>query len=458
MTGMLLTFLHLVTDDGISTRIESHASLWYFEVMNRKMKVKIDSMAFRGYGVARVDGKVLFVPYAVTGDEVWIEITEEKKKHSMGKLVRIVEPSSWRVDPPCSYFGLCGGCQWQHIDPSVHGEMKRTILIETLKRLGKLDQMPPVDVVPFPKPYGYRVRVQLKVGKKTIGYYQEKSRRIVDISYCPISHPLVNRIISILRDQRNAFPDMDEIEINVSPEEEKGALLFHPRSHDQRFEHFARQLLQAQPVLKGIAISGRREWTPLGDPSTSFTVPVSDGEEEKSLSFQISPGSFSQVNFEQNEKLIRTVVEFSGGRENEKVLDLYAGVGNLTLPLAIHAGEVWGIEENGVAVEDAKFNAERNGIRNARFIEGKVEEVLKVWDKGRPDQMILDPPRAGCKKVIDQIVKLEPKKIVYVSCEPTTFTRDLRLFTERGYSLERLRLIDMFPQTYHIEVVALLTR
>ena len=313
-----------------------------------------------------------------------------------------------------------------------------------------------MDAVPFPRPYGYRVRVQLKAGKRTIGYYQEKSRRIVDISYCPISHPLVNRIISILRDQRNAFPDMEEIEINVSPEEEKGALLFHPRSHDQRFEHFARQLLQAQPVLKGIAISGRREWTPLGDPSTSFTVPVSDGEEERSLSFQISPGSFSQVNFEQNEKLIRTVVEFSGAIKTERILDLYAGVGNFTLPLAIHAEEVWGIEENRVAVKDGKFNAERNGILNARFIEGAVEKVLKDWNKGKPDQIILDPPRAGCKRIVDLIAGLKPKKIICVSCEPTTLSRDLRLFIERGFSVERIRLIDMFPQTYHMEVVGLL--
>jgi len=451
--------------------IESLSWLWYFKPM--KMKVKIDSMAFGGQGVARVEGKVLFVPYTVTGDEVWIEITEEKKKHSIGKLVGISEPSSLRVDPPCPYFGECGGCQWQHINPSIHGEIKRTILIETLKRLGKLGQIPPVEVVPFLKPYGYRTRVQLKVRKKTMGYYQKGSHKIVDINHCPISHPLTNRIISILRDQRDHFSSMEEIEIKVSPREEKGVLLLHPYSYDQQFEHFAKQFLPLpfppprrgrereganQPVLKGIAIAKKEGWIQFGNPSLSFTIPFSEEEKERGLVFRISPGSFSQVNLEQNEKLIQTVIEFSSPVKSERVLDLYAGVGNFTLPLSLGAGEVWGIEENKVAIEDVKFNAERNGIRNARFIEGTVEAVLKDWNKGKPDQIILDPPRAGCKRVIDQIVKWEPKKIVYVSCEPTTFARDLGLFMERGYSLERLRLIDMFPQTYHMEVVGLLTR
>ena len=444
--------------------------------MINKIRVKIVSMAFGGNGVARVNGKVLFIPYTVTGDEVWVEVTEEKKRYSIGKLIGIAEPSPWRTPPPCPYFGNCGGCQWQHIDPSIHGEIKRTIFIEILKRLGKLDQLPSVDIVPSPQPYGYRVRVQLKIRKGTLGYYQEGSHRIVDITHCPIAHPLVNRIISILRDQRDHFPSMEEIEINVSPQEEIGVLLFHPylsRSNDQRLEHFAKQFLPhpyppprwgmeregvSQPVLQGIAISGKREWTSLGNPSLSFMVPFPDGEKERNLSFRISPGSFSQVNLEQNEKLIQTVVEFSSAIKAEWVLDLYAGTGNFTLPLAIRAGEVWGIEENRVAIKDAKFNAERNGIKNARFIEGEVEEVLKDWNKGKPDQAILDPPRAGCKKIVDLIARLKPKKIVYVSCEPTTFARDLGLFFERGYVVERLRLIDMFPQTYHMEVIGLLTR
>lgn len=438
--------------------IEYHASVWYFNVMIRKIHLNIESMAYQGYGVGRFNGKVIFVPHTITGDEVWVEITEEKKRYSIGRLSQIVHPSSLRVNPPCPYFGVCGGCHWQHINPSIHGEMKQTILSDILKRLGELENIPPIDVIPSPKPYGYRVRVQLKVNGKAMGYFQERSRRIVEIHHCPIAHPLVNQIIQKLREQPDAFSSLEEIEINVSPEQGKGVLLFHPHSYHQRFEHFAKEFLQSQPILWGIAIVKKGGWTPFGNPSLSFKVSFRFMERERNLLFRISPGSFSQVNLEQNDKLIQTVVEFSGAMENERVLDLYAGVGNLTLPLAIHAREVWGIEENRMAVEDAKFNTDKNGIQNAHFIPGKVEQTLKNWGGGKPDLVVLDPPRIGCQKVIDLIVKLDSKKIVYVSCEPTTLSRDLHLFSERGYSLQKLYLIDMFPQTYHMEVVGLLQK
>ena len=139
-------------------------------------------------------------------------------------------------------------------------------------------------------------------------------------------------------------------------------------------------------------------------------------------------------------------------------MDLYAGVGNFTLPLAMGAKEVLGIEENRTAVEDAQFNAERNGVQNCHFIQGRVEDALANWKRDAPHLVVLDPPRAGCKTILDQVVRLKPQKIIYVSCEPTTFARDLRLFSEKGYLLEKLSLIDMFPQTYHMEVVGLLTQ
>jgi 23S rRNA (uracil1939-C5)-methyltransferase len=196
--------------------------------------------------------------------------------------------------------------------------------------------------------------------------------------------------------------------------------------------------------------------TLFGDPYLNFTISLNQWGEKSVLRLRTSPESFFQVNLRQNEKLIQTVLEFSDVNEGERVLDLYAGVGNFTLPLAIASKEVWGIEESRGAVEDARFNAERNGIKNCNFIHGRVEDILKHWRRERPDLIILDPPRTGCKAVLDQVVRLKPNKIVYTSCEPTTFARDLRLFSERGYRLQRLALIDMFPQTYHMEVVALL--
>jgi 23S rRNA (uracil1939-C5)-methyltransferase len=421
--------------------------------MMRKVQVLIESVAFKGYGVARIHGKVVFVPYAVTGDRAWVEVIEEKKKYSMGRLIQIVEPSPWRVNPPCPYFGSCGGCQLQHIDYSAQGELKKEILGDLLKRLGKLKEIPSAGLVSSPKSYDYRIRIQLKVRGKAMGYYQEGSHQIVDVDRCPISHPLVNRIIRKLRGEFAVLELMKEIEINVSPEEGRGIILFHPHSLDRRIESLTQKLLQSDPILRGIATAGGRESNLFGDPVLNFTIPWS---QERNLTLRISPGSFSQVNLEQNQALIQIVLQFSEVDQEDRVFDLYAGAGNLTLPLAMRAKEVLGVEENRMAIKDAQFNAERNGIKNCHFIQGRVEDVLLGWKRETPHVIVLDPPRTGCKTILDRVVGLKPRKIIYASCEPTTFSRDLHLFSERGYSLQRLSLIDMFPQTYHMEMVGLL--
>jgi 23S rRNA (uracil1939-C5)-methyltransferase len=328
-------------------------------------------------------------------------------------------------------------------------------LWEILKRLGKLKEIPPIRVTSSPRSYAYRVRVRLKVKGKSVGYYREGTHQIVDIEHCPISHPLVNQIIRNLREESVPSLPLEDIEITISPEEGKGVLLLHPRSFDRRTEDFSRTVLERHSILRGIAIAKKDGLSLFGDPHLNFTIPRNQGKEKRSLMFRISTGSFLQVNLEQNQRLIQTVLEFSEVNERQKVLDLYAGAGNLTLPLAMGAGEVLGIDENGRAIEDARFNAERNGIQNGNFIHGKVEDVLKGFTK-KPDLIVLDPPRTGCKPVLDQVVRLKPQKIVYVSCEPSTFSRDLHLFSERGYSLQGLDLIDMFPQTYHMEVIGLL--
>ena len=424
--------------------------------MMKKVQVPIESVAFKGYGVTRIRGKVVFVPYTVSGDKAWIEVVKEKKEYSMGRVVEMIEPSPWRVAPPCPYFGSCGGCQWQHIDYSAQGELKKEILRDTLQRLGGLKEIPSIRIMLSPKPYDYRIRIQLKVRGKAIGYYQERSHKIVEIDRCPISHPLINQIIQGLREELAALLRMEETEINVSPEEGRGVILFHLHSCDQRTEHFIKKFLQSHPVLCGIALSRKGGFNFFGDPALNFTIPLRQGGEKTNLELRISPGSFFQVHPDQNQALIQTVLQFSEVNKGDRVVDLYAGVGNLTLPLATGARGGVGIEENRMAVEDARFNAERNGITNCEFIQGRVEDVLKHWEREKPDLAVLDPPRTGCKTILDQLVRWKPKKIIYVSCEPTTFSRDLRVLSEGGYSLTRLSLIDMFPQTYHMEMVGLL--
>jgi len=427
--------------------------------MQREVVVHIDSMAFRGYGVARVEGKVVFIPYSVTGEKARVEIVQEKKDYSIGRLREILLPSPRRVNPPCPYFGVCGGCQWQHIDYAFHGILKKEVLEQILSRIGRLKEIAPISVVPSPAPYDYRVRVQLKIEGKRMGYYQERSHSIVDIDHCPISHPVVNEMILLLRKEFPSLYQMKEVEVNVSPEEGKGVFVLHPLSVQARMDPLLNTFLQTHPIVKGIALVTEDASIHLGDPHLHYTISLDRGE-KRLLKLRASPESFSQVNLEQNRRLIQTVLEFSEVKKDETVLDLYSGIGNFTLPLALRAKEALGIEENRRAVEDARFNAEQNGIR-CRFIPGRVENILRNWGEEKPDLphlIVLDPPRTGCKTILDQVVRLKPKKVVYVSCEPTTFSRDLRLFLERGYKLERLSLIDMFPQSYHMEVVGLLTQ
>jgi 23S rRNA (uracil1939-C5)-methyltransferase len=425
--------------------------------MSREAQVTISSMAFKGYGISRLDRQVIFTPYTVSGDKAWIELVEQKRNYAMGRLKKLIVPSPWRTRPLCIHFGTCGGCQWQHIEGKKQAEIKKDILQEILQRLGGQKEIPPITVISSPKSYGYRIRVQLKTEGTTFGYYRERSHHMVDIEHCPIAHPLVNQLILLLRDEFPSLSRFEEVEINVSPQEEKGVLILHSLSFNQEMKRIAKQFFQNHPILKGIAINPKGRAASLGDPSLTFSVSLDREGEKKGLSLRTSPESFFQVNLEQNQALIQSVLKSSEVTEEESVLDLYAGIGNFTLPLALDAKEILGIEENGKAVEDARFSIERNGITRCHMIRGRVEEVLRHWKREEPDLVILDPPRTGAKEAANQIARLKPKRIVYVSCEPTTLSRDLRLFSQNGYHLDRLSLIDMFPQTYHMEVVALLS-
>lgn len=419
------------------------------------MKVKIESVAFKGYGVGRLHGKVIFVPYTVTGDEVSVTPVEERKDFSIAKLKGIITPSPWRVTPPCPYFGYCGGCQWQHIEPMVQGELKKEILKNLFQRLGRLKELPPLSLIPSSSPYGYRARIQLKVDGKRIGFFEGKSHRIIEIDQCLIAHPLVNSLLKELQKGRYALSHIREIEINVSPEEEKGILIFHLDKPVSRETLPIHELIGSSPFLKGWVLAGINGWEYFGDPILYLKTEGISSKIRKVFRLRVSPESFYQVNLEQNLTLLETVLEFAQLRGEERVLELYSGIGNFSLPLAMKAGWILGIEENRKAIEDARFNAEENRIGNCQFLLGRVEERMKELGEG-VDLMVLDPPRRGAKSVLVEIERLRPKRIIYLSCDPTTFIRDITLLLQKGYSLQKVRLVDMFPQSYHMEVIGLL--
>ena len=289
-----------------------------------------------------------------------------------------------------------------------------------------------------------------------MGYYEERSHRIIPVDRCPIAHPLINQIIPLLQGSLPLFSHMKEIEVNVSPEEGRGILMLHPFPSAPRMERDLTDFLLQCSLLKGIAVTRKGKPNLFGQVDLAFTVSFQKNGQTRNVRFRTSPESFFQIHPEQNHRLIQTVIDFGALKQGEKVLDLYAGIGNFTLPLASYTQAITGIEENRAAVKDARNNALANGIERCRFIHGKVEEVLKNTSLEKPDVILLDPPRSGCKEAVAHIVDLEPKRIIYVSCDPTTFSRDLRLFAKSGYTLQRIALIDLFPQTYHMEVVGLL--
>lgn len=425
-------------------------------LMGKQVTAQIESLAFKGYGITHIDGKVLFVPLSLTKDEGLIEIVEERKTFSIGIIKELLKQSPWRVSPQCNLFGKCGGCQWQHIDYSIQPEFKKEILTQILQRLGRFKEIPPISIIKSSNPYGYRTRIQIKLKGNKIGFYQMRSHSIVEIDHCPVCHPLINQIINLVRKDIKIFLGAHEIEINISPFELKGVLIIRNLNLNSKSRERIDNFLNRNSVIKCMVIDGKEGPIFFGNPYLyyKFLFPERFGKGE--VLFRISPGSFYQINLEENQKLVETVIEFSEIKNNEMVLDLYCGIGNFTIPLSLLSKEVIGIEANRASFEDACFNAKQNGLSNSKFIYGDVEKVLKANTLKGTNLVVLDPPRAGCKRILNEIMNIEPMRIVYVSCEPTTLCRDLRSFNEKGYKLEKLTLIDMFPQTFHIEVVALL--
>lgn len=424
--------------------------------MGKEVVAQIEALAYKGYGITHIDGKVLFVPLSVIKDQGLIEIVEEKKRFSIGMIKELLIPSPMRVLPECNLFGKCGGCQWQHIKYSIQPELKRDILLHILQRLGGLREIPPISIIKSSNPYGYRTRVQIKLKRDRIGFFEMKSHNIVDIDQCFISHPLINQILCLIIKEKDVFSGADEIEINISPDEEKGVLIIKNLNYDKKIQDRLNAILKCNPVIKGIVINKKGRKIVLNDPYLYYKIIFSKNTERGEFIFRVSPGSFYQINLAENQKLVETVIEFSELNHNPKALDLYCGIGNFTIPLSKLTKEIIGIEFNKSSFEDACFNAKQNKISNCKFINGDVEKVLNTNVLKGFNLIILDPPRTGCKGILNDLIKIRPAKIVYVSCEPTTLSRDLKLFNEKGYQLERLSLIDMFPQTYHMEVVALL--
>ncbi len=431
--------------------------------------LRIEKMAFGGAGFGHIEGKACFVPYTAPGDLVRIRICKEKRSFMEGELLELLEPAEQRMEPPCPVFGECGGCHWQHLSYSQQLQAKENIFAEILWRSGRVPRERIMPIVPAPDAFAYRSRAQLKIrfvdDEPLIGFYRAGSHFVVNIpEKCAIVHPVINRLVAGLRHVLKLCPDAARIpQIDAATGDDGRAELVVHYIGDRKVEiidHFR----QHGPALDAASVfmqSGRK--------STLETVFCSDGAnlnyrvpapaaERADISISFGSGGFSQVNFRQNLALIHIVREWAALSGKEKVLDLFCGNGNFSLPLATEALHVTGVEEYPPSIDVAIANAVANSSDNVSFVCADAAAALAAMISAAEkfDVVVLDPPREGAAQIAGAIPAVNPRAIIYVSCDPATLARDIGIMKKAGYDVVRSRPVDMFPQTYHIESVTLL--
>ncbi len=429
----------------------------------KEMELTIEKIVYGGWGIGRREGKVIFVPYTLPGEIVVAEIVREKKNYAEAILRALKQISPLRIRPFCDLFGQCGGCHYQHLaykeQIRIKEQMLREFLAPLLAREGSVQIYA---LLPSPEDRGYRIRAQLKGGRKEgkqiLGFYALKSHEIVAIKNCPLLHPLANLILRGVMEwiEKEGGAFIKNLEVQVSPEEGQGVIWMQVVNHD--LERLTTHLLTHVPQLKGVRVEGQKNFT-TGEMTLEYQWPGLSGNEP--ILEQASWDAFMQVNLGINRELIKKVLEWAELEGKERVLDLFCGLGNISLPLGQAAQEVWGIDVNESAIALARQNAARNGLKNCHFLLGPAEDELEKLKKRleKVDVIVLDPPRAGAgKKVLKAMVELKPAKIIYVSCEPPTLMRDLKILQNWGYEVQKVQALDMFPQTYHFEVITSLSR
>ena len=389
----------------------------------------VEKLVYGGDGLARLDGRVVFAPFVLPGERIRVRAEREKPGLIHAGTVKILEPSASRVAAPCPVFGRCGGCHYQHAPYAGQLAAKRVILEEELRRLGKI--APPEEIAVIAgEPWGYRNRVQLRVEKGRLGYLEMRSHKMCAIAQCPIASPKLNQAIDVLNRM----------------------------VHDAKWPRMVRSLelftdeagVQLNLIETDRPVARRFfEWCGENIPG------LVDGALDYNGEYRVSRGSFFQVNRFLLNRLVEAAVE---GAEGDSAFDLYAGVGLFAPALARNFRRVTAVESGSGAVRDLRFNAERAGLANVRAEARTVEEFLQ--EQERPaDFVLLDPPRAGLgKMVVRRLVELQPRQVALVACDPATLARDLAALLAGGYRLVRMAMVDLFPQSYHLEAVVLLQR
>ncbi len=459
---------------------------------------EIEDIGVNGEGIGKIDGYPLFIKDAVIGDVVEAKVMKAKKNYGYARLMKIITPSEYRTEPKCPFARKCGGCQIQEMSYERQLIFKEKKVRGNLERIGGFDRelldriMEPI--IGMENPYGYRNKAQFpfgadRLGNPVTGFYAGRTHVIIPNTECalgvPVNREILETILGLMKEKN--IPAYNEqtgggilrhvlIRYGFATKEIMVCLVVNGDSFPHA-EILVERLCRIEG-MKSITLSPNRKKTNviLGD---SFQILWGDGyitDDIGGVRYRISPLSFYQVNPVQTERLYGLALEYADLKGAETVWDLYCGIGTISLFLAQSARKVYGVEVVPQAIEDAKENARINHIENVEFITGKAEEVLPEWyqshsaareaDKtgsgdrdDRADVIVVDPPRKGCDPaLLEMIVKMAPERVVYVSCDSATLARDLKMLCGNGYELEKVRTVDMFPETVHVETVVRLQR
>jgi 23S rRNA (uracil1939-C5)-methyltransferase len=414
-------------------------------------EIEISAMTFGPFGVGRHDGKAVMVPGSVAGDKLDVEIVSERRDYAVAKIREVVSASADRRVAPCPYLPRCGGCDWQHIDYSAQVRFKGAVVARELGHALGLEIDPVALIEPAPAEFGYRSRIRLRVGAKgVLGFYEAGSNTIVEIDSCMVAEAGIRMPLHLAR---SLGKRVEEIEVvRDGPREVQVAHLKRPVSDEDLRR--AQNVLEADSEIAGIVLRADTSRATVGNTAISIEL-------EPGLSIDVDADLFSQVNRAQNQKLVASVMEMAAIHESSPVLDLFCGAGNFSLPAARRGARVTGVDDEAGAIAAAARNAERLNFRDAQFIAMKASATADFLHRARyrPEVIILDPPRTGALDLMEPIVKLRAPAVVYVSCDVTTLSRDLRVLAGAGYKINRVRGFDFFPNTHHVEIAvhALLT-
>jgi 23S rRNA (uracil1939-C5)-methyltransferase len=438
------------------------------------------SLAAGGDGVAVLaDGRTVFVPHSAPGDQVELRVTEEHQRYARAEVLRVVKPGPDRISPPCPVAGRCGGCAWQHLDYRAQAKAKQGFLREALRRIGGFEEPPLGDFIPAERPYTYRNKGQLPVanapdGGLRLGYYREGSHSVVPLpdEGCRLLEPAVNHALMFVRsqlpkaklqayDQRNGEGNLRHVMVRANTKGEAMVVLVTKAPMvNHSMQVAAGWVGQAGIVSVQSNIQDKSGNVILGPQTAVLAGPESLVERLDGLAFRLSATSFFQVNPAQTLRLLGALKSIRPWAAGEQVLELYCGVGTLSLPLGKLGLRVHGVESHPAAVEDARANAAANQLAKLSFSVADAATAFNALPAGfTPGVVLMDPPRKGLDKaVVEAIVAGPAQEAVYVSCDPASLARDLKALAAAGFKLEKAVGVDLFPQTGHVESVSWLRR